>query len=59
MDHFTASEIDSTFNKEWNVQRIKEEVTAESFCSCRDPIVMAFRVSRNCGHCPCGLAGCG
>ena len=45
--------------RDWNVHKIEQVVTAENLCSCRDPIDTAFKVSRNCGHCPCRLAGCG
>ena len=40
-----ANKEDPTFSPEWNVQKIERVVTAESFCSCRDPIDMAFKVS--------------
>ena len=59
LNNFIESKEISTFNREWNVQAIERVVTAENLCSCRDPIDMAFRVSRKCGHCPRRLAGCG
>ena len=59
LENFIANKEDPTFSREWNVQEIERVVTAESFCSCRDPIDMAFKVSWNSGHCPCRLAGCG
>ena len=31
-------------NQSWNVGDIKDGVTAKDLCSCRDPIMMAFKV---------------
>ncbi|KAK2566303.1 Short transient receptor potential channel 5 [Acropora cervicornis] len=45
LDDFIDSKKDPTFSSKWNVQKIEQVVTAKSFCSCRDPIVMAFRVN--------------
>ena len=45
LEKFMANKEDPTFSREWNVQKIEGVVTAESFCSCRDPIDMAFKVS--------------
>lgn len=45
LDNFIANKEDPTFSREWNVQKIERVVTAESFCSCRDPIDMAFKVN--------------
>ncbi|XP_015754083.1 PREDICTED: uncharacterized protein LOC107333748 isoform X1 [Acropora digitifera] len=45
LENFIANKEDPTFSREWNVQEIERVVTAESFCSCRDPIDMAFKVN--------------
>ncbi|XP_067037021.1 short transient receptor potential channel 4-like [Acropora muricata] len=45
LEKFMANKEDPTFSPEWNVQKIEGVVTAESFCSCRDPIDMAFKVN--------------
>ena len=32
-------------SQRWNVDDIKDVVTAKNLCSCRDPIIMAFKVT--------------